>query len=112
MLGTTAGVEQINPQNLLALLKEASQVREVGPASGPGWTGKAYTFTASTTLGGPLSIVVSSHGTVDVDQQGRVRQLDATETAGKTERQVKVTFADFGVPVAVSAPPASETFTP
>jgi len=102
------GIGQFSPQDLLALLESASQVREVGSASGPGWTGSAYTFTAPTTLGGPLRIVVSTSGTVDVDQQGRVRQLDATETLGKTVRKAEMTFRDFGVPVSVSAPPASE----
>jgi hypothetical protein len=57
----------------------------VGPASGPGWT--AYTFTATKRLAGPLHIVLSTSGTVDVDQQGRVRQLDAMESVGKTGAQ-------------------------
>jgi hypothetical protein len=103
------GIGQSSPQDLLTLLESASQVREVGPASGPGWTGSAYTFTATTTLGGPLRIVVSTSGRVDVDQQGRVRQLDATQTLGKTVRKAELTFGDFGIPVSVSAPPASET---
>ena len=72
----------------------------------------AYTFTAATTLTGPLHTTVSTSGTVDVDQQGRVRQLDALESFGQTVRKVEITFEDFGVPVLVSAPPASETFTP
>jgi hypothetical protein len=38
--------------------------------------------------------------------------LDTTETIGNTERQVEMRFGDFGVPVSVSPPPASETFTP
>jgi hypothetical protein len=37
-----------------ALLRSATQVRQVGPASGPVWTGSAYTFTAKGTLTGPL----------------------------------------------------------
>ncbi len=37
-----------------------------------------YMFTATMTLPGPFHMTVSSSGTVDVDQQGRVRQLDAT----------------------------------
>jgi hypothetical protein len=108
----TIGLEQADPRSLLALLESASQVREAGPASGPGWTGSAYTFTAILTLHGPVHIVVSSSGTIAVDQQGRVRRLDTTETIGNTERRVEMTFGDFGVPVSVSPPPASETFTP
>jgi hypothetical protein len=108
--GTTTGLEELNPQDLLALLQSSSQVSKQGPASGPGWTGTAYTFTASLTAPGPLRL--SSTGTVDVDQQGRVRQLDATETVGRTVHKTHVTFGDFGLAVSVSPPPASETLTP
>ena len=110
--GTTTGLEQLNPQDLLALLQSSSQVSEQGPASGPGWTGTAYRFTASLTTRGPSQLRLSSTGTVDVDQQGRVRQVDATETVGKTVHKTHVRFGDFGLAVAVSPPPASETFTP
>jgi hypothetical protein len=112
-LGSTeVNLEQFDPQDLLALLESATGVREVGPASGPGWTGTAYAFSASLQLGGTLHLFLSTSGTVDVDQQGRVRQLDATETTGKTVEKVQMTFGDFGVRVSVSAPPASQTFTP
>jgi hypothetical protein len=110
--GTTTGLEQLDPQDLLALLQDSSQVSEQGPASGPGWTGTAYTFTASLTTSGPSPLRLSSTGTVDVDQQGRVRRLEATETAGKTVRKTQVTFGDFGLAVSVSPPPAGVTFTP
>ena len=110
--GSTNGIGQVDPQTLLALLQNSSQVSEQGPASGPGWTGTAYTFSASLTTRGPLHITLSSAGTVDVDQQGRVRQLDATQTFGQTKRTVRVTFGDFGLKVSVSPPPASETYTP
>jgi hypothetical protein len=110
--GTTAGLEQLNPQDLLALLESSSRVSEQGPASGPGWTGTAYTFTASLTARGPLHLRLSSTGTVDVDRQGRVRRLDATETTGRTVHQTRVTFGDFGLAVSVSPPPAGQTFTP
>jgi hypothetical protein len=110
--GTTTGLEQLNPQDLLALLQRSSQVSKQGPASGPGWSGTAYTFTASLTTAGPLHLRLSSTGTVDVDQQGRVRQLDATETVGRTVHKTRVRFGDFGLTVSVSPPPASETFTP
>lgn len=103
------GFPQFSPQDLLALLESASQVREVGPASGPGWTGTAYTFTSSATLGGPLRLVVRTLGTVDVDQQGRVRELNATQPLGNTVHKTEMTFGDFGAAVSVSAPPASQT---
>jgi hypothetical protein len=103
---------QVDPQDLLALLQSATRVREVGPASGAGWTGSAYTFTAVTKLTGTLHKTVSTSGTVDVDQQGRVRELDAVESFGQTVRKVEISFGNFGLPVSVSAPPANETFTP
>lgn len=103
---------QVDPQDLLALLQSATRVREVGPASGAGWTGSAYTFTAVTKLTGTLHTAVSTSGTVDVDQQGRVRELDAVESFGQTVRKVEISFGNFGLPVSVSAPPANETFTP
>ena len=112
MLGTfPVLLGQVDPQDLLALLKSATQVREVGPASGPGWAGTAYAYSAATRLsGGPLRLSVSSSGTVDFDQQGRVRRLDAVESFNGTVRKVEVTFGDFGLPVPVSAPPASQTW--
>jgi hypothetical protein len=99
-----------DPQDLLAVLQTATQVSAAGPASGPGWTGSAYTF--GVTFPGPSAPVVSISGTVDVDAQGRVRQLDVLDSVGQTERNVAITFGDFGLPVSVSAPPASETFIP
>jgi hypothetical protein len=112
LLGTAIpGIGQVSPQDLLALLESATQVRQVGPASGPGWTGTAYTFAATTTLGGPLHISVATSGTVDVDQQGRVRQLDATEKVSQMILRVRTAFGDFGIPVSVTAPPASQTAT-
>ena len=110
--GSTNGLDQVDPQNLLALLQNSSQVSKQGPVSGPGWTGTAYRFTASLTTRGPLHITLSSTGTVDVDQQGRVREMDATQTFGKNTRKVQVTFGDFGLAVPVSPPPASQTYTP
>jgi hypothetical protein len=110
--GSTNGLGLVDPQNLLALLQNSSQVRERGPASGPGWTGTAYTFTARLTTRGPMHITLSSAGTVDVDTQGRVRQLDATQTLGQTKRTVRVTFGDFGLAVSVSPPPADQTVVP
>jgi hypothetical protein len=89
----------------------------VGPASGPGWTGSKYAFTAHP-AGSPAVTVA---GTVDVDQQGRVRSLDTITTVrtryrnpAQTETE-DLTFGGFGGPVQVTAPPASQvkqTITP
>jgi hypothetical protein len=61
---------------------------------------------------------VTAVGTVGVDQQGRVRRLNLAYTqpaqASLPPQQVTVeaTFSDFGTPVSVSPPPASEVFIP
>jgi hypothetical protein len=114
-----ADMSVFNPQDLLTGLESVSRVREIGPAAGLGWTGRAYAFTTGPhRLGQQITLLTS--GTVDVDQQGRVRRLEATETievsapAGTAikhewQRKIETTFGDFGVAVPVSAPPASET---
>jgi hypothetical protein len=79
------------------------------PASGPGWTGSKYAFTAHP---GFLDTVA---GTVYVDQRGRVRRLATIttlriaglSTPSRTETE-DLTFGDFGDPVRVTAPPASQ----
>jgi hypothetical protein len=113
LLGAFPGfLAQVNPQDLLALLRSATDVRQAGPASGPGWTGSAYTFTIAATLNGPLHTPAGLSGMVDVDQQGQVRELDARATFATTVSQVKITFSAFGLPVSVSAPPTSQTYIP
>jgi len=109
--------QPISPAELLGVLRSAASVRYVGPASGPGWTGSKYAFTAHP-AGSPAVTVA---GTVDVDQQGRVRSLDTITTMrtryrnpARTETE-DLTFGGFGGPVQVSAPPASQvkqTITP
>jgi hypothetical protein len=101
--------QPVSPAELLGVLGSAAVVRYVGPASGPGWTGSKYAFTAH-----PRPDVTIA-GTVYVDQQGRVRGL-ATITTVRTARQASLaqaetedlTFGDFGGPVRVTAPPASQ----
>jgi hypothetical protein len=111
-LGGITGVQPFNPQDLLALLTPADHVREVGPASGPGWHGSAYTFTVTVRTPVQPHQLLSLSGTVDVDQQGRVRRLDAVESVEDTVTKVQMTFGDFGIGVSVSAPPAGETVSP
>jgi hypothetical protein len=98
----------VSPAALLGVLRSAATVRVVGPASGPGWTGTEYAFTARVRF--EVERIVS--GTVYVDQQGRVRRLVTTTSLAL--RQVVttttdvLTFGDFGAPVPVSPPPASQ----
>ncbi len=111
---------ETSPQTLFALLESVSTVDRQGGVSGPGWTGTRYAFSVSVAFGpaGSGLPTVTATGTVDVDQQGRVRDLDAAYTlpaiaSAPPERvTVEMTFSDFGAPVSVSAPPASEVFTP
>jgi hypothetical protein len=105
-------VAQVSPQGLLGLLQSVSQVRQTGPASGHVWTGTAYSFTFTKDFGGPLHLVLRVEGTVGVDREGRVRQLDADYSIGKTRQRSEMTFGDFGAPVSVSAPPAREVYVP
>jgi hypothetical protein len=113
-------VAETSPQNLFALLKAASTVDRQGSASGADWTGTSYAFTVKLTLGraGSGQPTVTATGTVGVDLQGRVRQLDTAYTlpaqgSAPPERvTVETTFSDFGTPVSVSPPPASEVLIP
>jgi hypothetical protein len=122
-LRITAGISSVaetSPQNLFAMFKSASTVDRRGSASGPGWTGTSYAFSVRIMFGSAGSGLptVTATGTVDVDQQGRVRSLDAAYTlpaqaSTPAERvTAEMTFSDFGTPVSVSAPPASEVLTP
>jgi hypothetical protein len=87
-------------------------------------TGTSYPFTGKVIFdqAGSSPFAVTATGTVAVDQQGRVRRFDAAYTEppqgtgqGLTPRErvtVQMTSSDFGTPVSVSLPPASEVFIP
>jgi hypothetical protein len=105
----------IDPGALLGLLTSAAVVQAEGPASGPGWTGTRYAFTEPAQDDSEMTV----SGTVYVDQQGRVRRLVTIQTAtvglgsgGKSTLTVtfNVTFGEFGIPVSVTAPPASQVY--
>jgi hypothetical protein len=97
------------PQQMLAQIQKADKVTVVGPASGPGWSGTRYAFSSGQGEGLRLS------GTVDVDQQGRVRVLALTVQQGTSGNVFVITqvltFSDFGAPVTVTPPPADQTFS-
>jgi hypothetical protein len=100
--------EAVDPGALLALLRSAGTVTDEGPASGPGWTGTKYGFTAATS-----GRVSSATGTVYVDSRGEVRRLLTIMTlptgGGYHSTSTEdVSFSDFGAPVSVTAPPASQ----
>jgi hypothetical protein len=98
--------QPVTPAELSGVLRSAGTVRETGPASGPDWTGTRYAFTAR--FPGARESV---SGTVDIDQHGRVRRLMTITTQGMhggvtTDRDL--TFGNFGAPVQVTVPPASQ----
>jgi hypothetical protein len=95
--------QPVNPAGLSGVLRSAGTVHETGPASGPGWTGTRYTFIARVPDGR-----VSVTGTAYVDQQGRVRRLVTSTTQAEVTKDRDLTFGDFGAPVPVTAPPASQ----
>lgn len=98
--------QPVSPAELSRVLRSAGTVREVGSASGPGWTGTRYAFTARFP-----AAYVSVSGTVDIDQQGRVRHLATITTSGtrgKLTTDRDLTFGNFGALVPVTTPPANQ----
>jgi hypothetical protein len=106
-----ASDQAVSPAELTPVLRSAgTAVHEAGAASGPGWTGTRYAFTASLSDGQQ-----SVSGTVDVDRQGQVRRMTTTtQRRGKAGGKPFVTtgrdigFGDFGAPVRVTTPPAGQ----
>ena len=99
------------PQQMLAQIKKVNKITVIGPASGPGWTGTRYAFSATQDPDVKLS------GTVTVDKQGRARALilaSRQTTAGNIVTVITetLTFSDFGIPVTVTAPPADQIYDP
>jgi hypothetical protein len=95
--------QPVSPAELSGVLRFAGTVRDGGLASGPGWTGTKYAFTARF-FDGRESVT----GTVYVDQQGQVRRLVTITTQEGVTTSRDLTFGDFGAPVPVTAPPVSQ----
>lgn len=109
----------VTPAQLLGQLQSLTTLQPAGPASGPGWTGTRYTFTASDIeLDSVPQAVIN--GSVTVDHDGRVRQLllpavapDSYAAAtGIAALTINLTFSGFGEPVNIQAPPATQVFNP
>lgn len=95
--------QPVSPGELLGVLQSAAAVRLAGLASGPGWTGVRYTFTARLSSGqGSVS------GTVYVDRQGQLRRLLTITSQGSITTDRDLTIGNYGAPVPVTAPPASQ----
>jgi hypothetical protein len=112
------GFIDATPQQMLAQIKQATTVTVIGPASGPGWTGTRYAFSATVYPGTKIEL----SGTVTVDRQGRARALTLTmRSTGAPEifphalaalvTTNALTFSDFGAPVTVTPPPADQTYS-
>jgi hypothetical protein len=92
----------LSPQEALELAQSPTDVREVGPVSGDGWTGTRFAFTLT--------------DRVDVDRDGRVRRLEFVSTSTDTAHGVAgtlhwvLTFWDFGIRERVTLPPDSEVY--
>lgn len=95
----------VSPAELSVVLRSA-RMREAGSASGPGWTGTRYAFAARFP-----AAYESVSGTVDIDNQGRVRRVATATTQGTHGRVTTdrdLTLGNFGAPVPVTLPPASQ----
>jgi hypothetical protein len=95
--------EPVSPAGLSGVLRAAGTVRDEGPASGPGWTGTRYAFTAR--YPGSRESV---NGTVYVDRQGRARRLVTLTRQRRATTDRNLTFGDFDAPVSLTAPPVSQ----
>jgi len=109
----------VNPLWALNQLQQATHVRDTGRVSGPGWTGHRYTFTnpGKIELFKRIRYVDVTQGAVEIDAQGRVRQVTVT-LGSYTETDNRhllpgwvrgtISFSDYGTPVTVTAPPADQ----
>lgn len=89
----------IDPQQALERLRSATDVKQSGAASGTGWTGQRFTFSLK-------DEAMDASGSLDVDDEGRVRRLEMT-FSDNGQRDV-MDFTDFGTEVTVTAPPADQ----
>lgn len=97
----------LNPDQALKRLRSATDVKESGPASGTGWTGKRFTFSLRDSgPAAPESKNADLEGVVDVDDQNQVRRLEISFEDG---HRIVTEFSDYGTPVQVDAPPADQT---
>ena len=90
-----------NPQQALARLKKLAHVRVVGDETIDGVDTTHYQGTGR-----------RGRGTLDVwigKNDGYVRRIEAAASGDAVNGNLTVSFSDFGEPVTVTVPPASET---
>ncbi|WP_155354612.1 hypothetical protein [Acrocarpospora macrocephala] len=102
----------LDPQAALEKLRLATDVREDGPASGPDWTGQRFAFSLKDQNWPGYDTKAESNeasGTVEVDEQGRVRRL--VVTFSDNGQRVAMNVDTFGTPVTVTPPPTDQINT-
>ncbi|MFI9845286.1 hypothetical protein ACIHFD_50270 [Nonomuraea sp. NPDC051941] len=102
----------IDPHAALERLRTATDVREAGTASGQGWAGQRFAFSLEAGSGADVKAgtAEAATGTVDVDDQGRIRHLEVA--FGDSGNRNVMDFSDFGTPVSVTAPPTDQVRQP
>jgi hypothetical protein len=96
-----SGLVPQSPQQALARLKKLANVRKVGDETIGGVSTTHY-----------HGVGRLEHGTFDVwvgKADGYVRRVQAAASGKNGNGHVTVTFSDFGKPVSVTVPPASDT---
>lgn len=99
----------LDPQAALEQLRSATDVKEDGTASGEGWTGHRFSFSLADT-DSKAGKTATASGSVDVDDQGRVRRLEVV-FADNGQRDV-MDFTAYGTAVSVTAPPSNQVEQP
>ncbi|MFI6738841.1 hypothetical protein ACIBI9_38455 [Nonomuraea sp. NPDC050451] len=102
----------IDPHAALQRLRTATDVRETGTASGQGWAGRRFAFSLEAEGGTDVKAgtAEAATGTVDVDDQGRIRHMEVV--FGDSGNRNVMDFSDFGTPVSVTAPPTDQVRRP
>jgi len=98
---STFGLVPQNPKQALARLNKLANVRKVGDETIDGVSTTHYHGTARL-----------EHGTFDIwigKDDGYVRRVHAAASGKNGNGHATVTFSDFGKPVSISVPPASDT---
>jgi hypothetical protein len=103
--------QQVNPQYLVSLITSPGTVTYEGPAvsrvPGNSWNGTTWQIAKTVKAANGSSYRVTT--LVIIDQQGRIRMLDAEDTFEGSvlpwhEFAIRETFSDFGTPVSVTPP--------
>jgi len=104
------GSGDTNPMEFAAMLDKASTVKQTdathftGTVDTADLTSMVPGSSASAAPNAPKTVPF----TVTTDAQGRPSEIDIDASQGSQAGNLKVTFADFGAPTAITAPPAAD----